>query len=64
MRKFVDAIDHTVPALPHGEGPSRRQETIDSALKMADRLVQTQYEFIRKALDSAREALSESDDAK
>lgn len=64
VRKFVDSIDHTLPALPHGEGPSRRQETIDSALKMADRLVHTQYEFIRKAVESARKALIQSDDAK
>jgi hypothetical protein len=64
VRKFVDAIDHTLPALPHGEGPSRRQENIDAALKMADRLVHTQYEFIRKAVDSARKALSQSDNAK
>ena len=42
VRNFVDTVDHTLPALPHGEGPSRRQEIIDSALDMADRLVHTQ----------------------
>jgi hypothetical protein len=64
VRKFVDAVDHTLPALPHGEGPSRRQEIIDSGLEMADRLVHTQYDFIRKAVDSAGKALTRSDGAK
>jgi len=64
VRKFVDAVDHTLPALPHGEGPSRRQEIIDSALEMADRLVHTQYDFIRKTVDSARKTLSPSEDTK
>jgi hypothetical protein len=58
VRKFVDTVDHTLPALPHAEGPSRRQEIIDSALEMADRLVHTQYDFIRKTVDSARKSLS------
>jgi hypothetical protein len=64
VQKFVDAIDHTLPALPHGEGPSRRQEIIDSALEMADRMVHVQYDFIRKAVDSAGKALSQSGGSK
>ena len=60
MRKFVDTVDHTLPALPHGEGPSRRQEIVDSALEMADRLVHTQYDFIRKVVQSAGKSLGES----
>ena len=60
VRKFVDTVDHALPALPHGEGPSRRQEIIDSALQMADRLVHTQYDFLRKVVNSAGESLSES----
>ena len=58
VHKFIDAIDHTLPALPHGEGPSRRQEIIDSALTMADRLVHTQYDFIRKVVHSAGKSLN------
>jgi len=58
VHKFIDAIDHTLPALPHGEGPSGRQQIIDSALEMADRLVHTQYDFIRKVVDSAGKSLS------
>jgi hypothetical protein len=58
VRKFVDTVDSTLPSLPHGEGPSRRQEIIDSAMEMADRLVHTQYDFIRKVVDSAGKTLS------
>jgi hypothetical protein len=54
VHKFVDTVDRT---LPHGEGPSRRQEIVDSALEMADRLVHTQYDFIRKVVDSAGKTL-------
>jgi hypothetical protein len=64
VRKFVDTVDHALPALPHGEGPSRRQEVVDSALEMADRLVHTQYDFIRQVIDSAAKSLSRSGDAK
>src|SRR5271165_124808 len=58
VRKFVDTVDQT---LPHGAGPSRRQEIIDSAMEMADRLVHTQYDFIRKVVDSAGGAVGRSD---
>ncbi|HEX8975434.1 MAG TPA: hypothetical protein VF781_02885 [Solirubrobacteraceae bacterium] len=64
VRKFVDSIDHALPALAHGDGPTRRQEIVDSALKMADELVQTQYDFIRKVIDSAGRSLTKSDGAK
>jgi hypothetical protein len=62
VRKFIDIVDQALPALPHGEGPSRRQEIVDSALEMADRLVHTQYDFIRKVIDSAAESISRSSD--
>lgn len=58
VRKFVDTVDHALPALPHGEGPSKRQEIVDSALEMADRLVHTQYDFIHKVIDSAGKSLT------
>jgi hypothetical protein len=59
VRKFVDTVDEALPM--HGEGPSRRQEIVDSAMEMADRLVHTQFEFIRKVIDSAGKSLSRSD---
>jgi len=55
--QFVDTVDKKLPSLGK-QDPSRRQEVIDAALEMADRLVQTQYEFIRKVVDSAGKALS------
>lgn len=64
VRKFVDTVDHTLPALPHDEGPSRRQEIIDSALEMADRLVHTQHDFIHKVIESAGKSLSGTNGAK
>ena len=57
VKKFVDTVDRT---LPHGESASRRQEVVDSAMEMADRLVHTQYDFIRKVVDSAGNALGRS----
>jgi hypothetical protein len=62
VRKFLDTVDKALPA--HGEGPSRREEIADSALEMAQRLVHTQYEFLRNVVDSAGKALARSDDAK
>jgi hypothetical protein len=62
VRKFVDTVDQALPA--HGEGPSKRQEIVDSAMEMADRLVHTQYDFIRKVTDSAGKSLRGTDGEK
>jgi len=62
VRKFVDTVDEALPAL--GERPSRRQEIVDAALEMADRLVHTQYDFLHKVVHSAGRALSGPDDNK
>ena len=51
VRKFVDTVDEAIPAL--GDRPSRRQTVIDAALDMADRLVTTQYEFLRSVVRRA-----------
>ena len=64
VQRFVDRVDRVLPALPHGEEASRRQEVIDSALEMADRLVHTQYEFLRNVVDSAGKALGGSGKAR
>ena len=55
VRKFIDTVDETLPAL--GERPSRRQDIVDAALEMADRLVHTQYDFLHKVVHSAGKAL-------
>jgi hypothetical protein len=53
VKKFVDTVDRTLPRAPDREGPSRRQDVVDAAMEMADRLVHTQYEFLRKVVRSA-----------
>ena len=60
VHSFVDRVDRTLPALPHENGRSRRQEIIDSALEMADRLVHAQYDFIREVIDSTGKTLAGS----
>lgn len=62
VRKFVDTVDQALPG--HGEGPSKRQEIVDSAMEMADRLVHTQYDFLRKVIDSAGKSLKTPSDKK
>ncbi len=62
VRKFVDTVDEKLPAL--GDRPSRRQEIVDSAMEMADRLVHTQHEFLRNVVQSAGKALSKPSDGK
>jgi hypothetical protein len=63
VRKFVDTVDEKLPSLG-GEAPSRRQEVIDSAMKMADRLVHVQYDFVRKVVADAGKSLGRSDNGK
>jgi signal transduction histidine kinase len=62
VRRFLATLEEALP--PRGEGPSRREEITDSALEMAQRLVHTQSEFLRKVVDSADKWLSRSADAK
>lgn len=59
VRQFVDRVDEAVPGL--GDRPSRRETVIDAALDMADKLVTTQYEFLRNAVRSADRTLSPPD---
>lgn len=63
VRKFVGAVDESMPA--HGDDhPSRRKTIVDAALEMADKLVKTQYEFIRSVIGSASETLKRRGDDK
>lgn len=56
VRKFVDAVDEALPAI--GDRPSRRETVIDAALELADRLVTTQYDFLRSVVHDAGRTLS------
>ena len=55
VRKFIDTVDENLP--PASERATRRQEVVDAAMEMADRLVHTQYDFIREVVHSAGKAL-------
>jgi len=63
VHTFVDTVDAKLPSLGD-EHPSRRQDIIDAALEMADRLVQTQYDFVRKVVSSAGKALGKPGEGK
>ncbi len=54
VRHFVRSVDKT---LEGAESPSQAEEIVDSALKMADKLVETQYDFLKKVVDSAGKSL-------
>lgn len=58
VRRFMESVDKALP--PRGGNPSRRQEVIDSALEMSEKLVQTQYDFLRNVVHSAGETLGAS----
>jgi len=61
VRKFVDTVDEALPA--KDDSQSRRETVIDAALDMADRLVTTQYEFLRSVVRSADRTLRKPDDS-
>ncbi len=56
VRKFVETVDEALPAI--GDRPSRRESVIDAALEMADKLVTTQYDFLRSVVHSADRSLT------
>ena len=62
VRKFVDTVDEMLPVA--GDRPSRRETVINGALEMADKLVATQYDFLRNVVRSAEGSLSERGAAK
>jgi hypothetical protein len=57
VRKFVDTVDEKLPSLGD-EHPSVRQDLVDAALDLADSLVHTQYDFLRKVVRSTGESIS------
>lgn len=59
VRRFMESVDDALPPQREGEH-SRRQEVIDSALEMSQKLVKTQYEFLTGVVHSAGEALGSS----
>lgn len=62
VRGFVGSVDET---LSGSASPSQVEEIVDSALKMADKLVETQYDFLKKVVHSAGHSVGadEADEA-
>jgi hypothetical protein len=59
VRRFVETVDRALP-LRGNTARRRRQEVVDSALEMADRLVQAQYDLLRRAVRSASRTFEDS----
>jgi hypothetical protein len=55
VRSFVGSVDKT---LAGSASPTQVEKIVDSALKMADRLVETQYDFLKKVVRSAGESVA------
>ena len=60
VRNFAKSVDKT---LEGHESPSEAEEIVDSALRMADKLVETQYSFLKKVVESAGKSLGTSAEA-
>lgn len=58
VRDFMSSVDKALP--DHGAEPSKRQEIIDSALEMSQKLVKTEYDFLTSVVHSAGEAIAGS----
>src|SRR5690348_6506444 len=51
VRKFADTVDRLIPM--DGVGMPRRRELISAALEMSERLIQSEYDFMRSLVQSA-----------
>ncbi len=60
VRRFIETVDRALPIRESRATHSRRQEIVDSAMEMAERLVQTQYDLLRKAVRSASRTFGDS----
>lgn len=60
VRRFIETVDRALPIRESRATHSRRQEIVDSAMEMADKLVQTQYDLLRKAVRSAGRTFGDS----
>jgi hypothetical protein len=58
VRTFVDRVDDALPGT--GATARRRETVIDAALELADRLITTQYEFLRSVVHDAGHAVTKA----
>ena len=62
VRGFMESVDRALPL--NGDGPSRRQIVIDSALSMSQHLLKAQYDFACEVVRGAGKVLSKPDNGK
>ncbi len=62
VREFTESVDRALPL--NGDGPSRRQIVIGSALSMSQRLVKAQYDFACEVVRGTGKLLSKPDNGK
>jgi len=53
VHSFMEAVDDALPSIR----PEKRQHVLESAFSMTDRLVETQYSFLRDVVRGAGESL-------
>ena len=58
VRKFLETVEEALPL--RGNNAPKRQEVVDSALEMTERLVQTQFEILRRVARSAGRTFGDS----
>ncbi|MGE5697337.1 MAG: hypothetical protein ACM4D3_19535 [Candidatus Sericytochromatia bacterium] len=61
VRKFVDTVDEAIPS--QGERGERRESIVEAAFDMADKLITSQYDFLRNVVRSADQAIRKRDDS-
>lgn len=59
VRTFVDTVDEALPSV--SGRPSQRDKIVNAALDMADKLVQTQYNFLSSVVRSAERSLGHTE---
>ena len=60
VRGFMESVDEALPPRSDSGETSRRQEVIDSALEMSEKLVKTQYDFLSNVVRGVGETLGAS----
>jgi hypothetical protein len=58
VRRFAETVEDALPL--RGDAAKRRQDIVDSALEMAERLLHSQYDLLRRIVDSAGRPFGDS----
>jgi len=58
VHKFVDTVEEALPL--RGDSAPKRQEVVDSAIEMTERLVQAQVDVLRRVARGASRTFGDS----